>query len=54
MDPREREIDRLEQLLAESEDPRERKEIMQDIRDVEREWAEESRWMDEGLDRGWM
>lgn len=53
-DPREREIDRLEQLLAESDDPQERREIQRDIRDVEIDMAEESAWYDEGFDRGYL
>lgn len=35
-DPRERELDRLEELLGETDDPEEMKEIQRDIRDIER------------------
>lgn len=53
-DPRDREIDRLEELLAQSDDPQERKEIQRDIDEVGMDMAEESAWIDEGFDRGWM
>lgn len=56
MDPHtraQREIDLLEEQLSNTDDPKERREIMRDIRDVEREVGDFERWQDEGHDRGW-
>lgn len=49
----EREIDRLEQALQETDDPEERDAIERAIRDIGRELAEEERWREEGEERGW-
>lgn len=50
MDQLEREIDRLELLLGDCHSAAERREIEQEIRDIQREHAD---WRDEGYDRGW-
>lgn len=52
-DPRDREIDRLEQALGQTDDPQEQRELVEDLRELEREQAEESRWLEEGIDRGY-
>ena len=56
MNPRrqaEREIDSLENELAQADDPAERLAIQRAMRDVEREVGEFERWEDEGHERGW-
>lgn len=52
----ERELERLQEALeraAAEGDDAEVVAIQQEIRDVEREAAEQERWEDEGRDRGW-
>ena len=57
---RERELDRLEDELdavRDSDDPEdvaERAAIIREMRQVEREAADEERWADEGRERGWI
>jgi hypothetical protein len=48
----EREIDLLQDQLADA-DPEERRAILREIRDIEREEAERERWEQEGEGRGW-
>ena len=50
----EKEIDLLEAQLAETDDPIERKQIQEAIRDIERDMAEQERWVDEGIDKGYL
>lgn len=49
----ERTMERLEKQLEDTDDPSERKAIMDELRDIQRELADEERWRDEGRDRGW-
>ena len=49
----ERTMERLEKELEDTDDPMERKAIMDELRDIQRELADEERWRDEGRDRGW-
>lgn len=50
----EREIDRLEALLGETDDPAEQKALRAEIREIERELADQERWLDEGFDKGYL
>jgi hypothetical protein len=53
-DPREKAIDQLERDLERDDlTPAERTELHREIRDIERDAAEEERWRDEGRERGW-
>jgi hypothetical protein len=49
----EREIEKLEEQLAATDDPEERRAIRRDMRDIEREVGDYERWEDEGRERGW-
>ena len=51
--PVEKELERLEDELANCVDAKERRLIELAIRDIEREEWEEQRWREEGEDRGW-
>lgn len=54
MDPRDREIEHLEREMENPDlSEAEKREIYREIRDIERDLAEEERWRDEGHDRGW-
>ena len=53
-DPYDREIAALERELDETHDPKEQAALRSAIRDVEREASEEERWLDEGLENGWL
>lgn len=47
-------IDRLERQLEDCDlDPEEAKAIRDEIRDMERDYADQERWQEEGRDRGW-
>jgi hypothetical protein len=49
-----REIERLENLIEREDfDEEERREIIREIRDLERDDDERERWEREGNDRGW-
>jgi len=54
MGPAEREIEALEDELAESDDPVERRHLEECIRDIGREVAEEDAWREEGRENGWL
>jgi uncharacterized coiled-coil DUF342 family protein len=55
MDPRDREIEALERELEDGDlTPSERRDIMRELRDIERDFGDEERWQDEGRDRGWL
>jgi hypothetical protein len=54
MSAADREIELLEEQIAETYDPAERRELERAIREIERELAEEDRWREEGRERGWM
>lgn len=53
MDPRDREIESLEQQLLTETCPQEREGIQRDLRDLGMDTAEEADWLDEGIERGW-
>lgn len=50
----ERQIDRLEEDLAKTDDPEERKALLDEIREIGRAMAEHERWLEDGRDRGWL
>lgn len=56
MDPREKQIDKLEEELGDPDlTPSERQDIIQSVfRDIERDVSEKNRWLEEGYDRGWL
>lgn len=49
----ERTIERLEDRLEIEDDPDERKALLEEIRELGRELADEERWRELGRDRGW-
>jgi hypothetical protein len=49
----ERAIEQLEQQLDETDDPAEREAIMRDLREIERDLADEERWREHGREQGW-
>lgn len=55
---RDRMIDRLEEQIEETNDPEERRDLEQEIRDIERDDYDEDEWRgvgyEEGYDRGWI
>lgn len=53
MGPREKQIDLLERDYENAETDSDRKEILREIRDIERDAADEQRWREEGQERGW-
>lgn len=50
----ERELDRLDEQLSGCDDPAERQALRDDMRELQRELAEQDRWENEGRDRGWL
>jgi hypothetical protein len=54
MDPRERAIDQLERELERDDlTAEDKRAIMRELRDIERDAADEEKWRDEGEYRGW-
>jgi hypothetical protein len=51
--PRERELDLLERDLEDAESEQDRKAIIREMREIERDAAEEEQWREEGRERGW-
>ena len=53
-DPFDRVIDSLERQLERDDlSAEERKDILEEIRDIGREYSERDRWEEEGYERGW-
>jgi len=48
-----REIDRIQERLDETDDPEERRALIADMREIEREMADHERWLEDGNERGW-
>jgi hypothetical protein len=54
MGPRERAIDALErQLEDDGLSTEEKRDIHREMRDIERDFAQEEQWRDQGYERGW-
>lgn len=54
MDPKERAIDKLEEDLCDPDlTDEDRRLIRQDIREIQKDIADEERWREEGYERGW-
>jgi hypothetical protein len=54
MDPRERELERLDEELATTDDPEEQRFIRNEMREIHRDMNEEDQWREEGYGRGWL
>jgi hypothetical protein len=52
--PREQEIDALEKQLEDGDlTDEEKRAIHRDLRDIERDFADEEQWREQGYERGW-
>lgn len=50
----ERELEQLQDEHDSTTDPDERRALRGAMRDIERDLQDEERWLDEGLQRGWL
>ena len=54
MDPLEKEAERLDEQMAKTTDPAEKKALREELREIARELNDRERWHDEGREHGWL